>query len=49
VIYEEIAPLVASGAISIPVAGEFALDQYLGALDVASKFSGKAILKPKGR
>jgi len=49
VIYEEIAPLVASGAISIPVAGEFALDQYLGALDVASKFSGKAILRPKGR
>ena len=47
-IYEELAPLVTSGSISIPVAGEFALDQYLSAIEVASKLKGKAILKPNG-
>jgi NADPH:quinone reductase-like Zn-dependent oxidoreductase len=45
-IYEEVAPLVASGAISIPVAGEFALDQYVEALVLAAKYRGKAILRP---
>jgi NADPH:quinone reductase-like Zn-dependent oxidoreductase len=45
-IYEEVAPLVASGAISIPVAGEFRLDQYVEALALASKLKGKAILYP---
>ena len=45
-IYQEIAPLVASGAISIPVAGEFALCDYVEALALASKLKGKAILYP---
>jgi NADPH:quinone reductase-like Zn-dependent oxidoreductase len=44
--FEEIAPLVASGKIMIPVAGEFALDQYVDAIALASKYSGKAILYP---
>jgi len=44
--YEEIAPLVASGKIVIPVAGEFELDQYVDAIALASKYSGKAILYP---
>jgi NADPH:quinone reductase-like Zn-dependent oxidoreductase len=48
-IYEEIAPLVASGKIVIPVAGEFELDQYVDAIALASKYSGKAILYPNGR
>jgi NADPH:quinone reductase-like Zn-dependent oxidoreductase len=46
--YDDLAPLVASGAISFPVADRFSFDQYLGALDVASKYSGKAILTPIG-
>jgi hypothetical protein len=41
-----VAPLVASGAISIPVAGEFRLEQYAAALTLASKLKGKAILYP---
>jgi NADPH:quinone reductase-like Zn-dependent oxidoreductase len=45
-IYEELAPLVASGALSIPVAGEFALARYADALALASKLKGKAILYP---
>jgi len=45
-VYEEIAPLVVSGAISIPVAGEFALNHYVEALALASKLKGKAILYP---
>ena len=44
--YAELAPLVVSGALSFPVAGRFSFDQYLSALDVASKYSGKAILIP---
>jgi hypothetical protein len=32
--------------ISIPVAGVFALDQYVEALELASKLKGKAILYP---
>ncbi|MBV9240201.1 MAG: zinc-dependent alcohol dehydrogenase family protein [Xanthobacteraceae bacterium] len=44
--YAELVPLIASGALSFPVAGRFSFDQYLGALDVASKYSGKAILTP---
>jgi NADPH:quinone reductase-like Zn-dependent oxidoreductase len=47
-IYEELAPLVVSGAMSTPVAGVFTFDQYLDALAVAGKFSGKAILTPTG-
>lgn len=45
-IYEEIAPLVVSGAISIPVAGQFTLDQYVEALELATKLQGKAIFYP---
>jgi NADPH:quinone reductase-like Zn-dependent oxidoreductase len=36
-IYEELAPLVASGAISLPIVGEFDLDQYVEALALAAK------------
>jgi NADPH:quinone reductase-like Zn-dependent oxidoreductase len=45
-IYEELAPLVASGALSIPVAGEFPLVRHADALALASKLEGKAILCP---
>jgi NADPH:quinone reductase-like Zn-dependent oxidoreductase len=45
-IYEEIAPLVVSGAISIPVAGQFTLDQHVEALALAAKLQGKAIFHP---
>jgi NADPH:quinone reductase-like Zn-dependent oxidoreductase len=48
-IYEELAPLIASGAISMPVAGEFRLDQYPEALALAAKYSGKAIFLPNAR
>ena len=47
--FEEIAPLVASGKIVIPVAGEFALDQYVDAIALAAKYNGKAILYPNGK
>ncbi|HUN96890.1 MAG TPA: zinc-dependent alcohol dehydrogenase family protein [Bradyrhizobium sp.] len=47
--FEEIAPLVSSGKIVIPVAGEFALNQYVDAIALAAKYSGKAILYPNGR
>ena len=47
--FEEIAPLVASGKIVIPVAGEFELSQYQDAIALASKYSGKAILYPNGK
>ncbi|CAE6837557.1 zinc-dependent alcohol dehydrogenase family protein [Paraburkholderia nemoris] len=47
--FEEIAPLVASGKVVIPVAGEFELDQYVDAIALASKYNGKAILYPNGR
>ena len=45
-VYQELAPMVASGALSFPVAGEFSLEQYPEALAVAAKFRGKAIFKP---
>jgi NADPH:quinone reductase-like Zn-dependent oxidoreductase len=44
--YAELVPLVVSGALSFPVAGQFKFDQYLEALDVAAKYNGKAILTP---
>jgi NADPH:quinone reductase-like Zn-dependent oxidoreductase len=47
-LYEELAAMVASGAISIPVAGQFSFNQYQEALALAAKYSGKAILTPKG-
>lgn len=46
--YDELVPLVVSGAMAFPVAGRFRFDQYLDALDVASKYSGKAILTSQG-
>ena len=48
-IYDELAPMVAAGVISFPVAGEFGLNQYREALAVAGKFRGKAIFKPNYR
>ena len=36
----------ASGAIALPVVGEFGLDQYVDALALASKFRGKVIFRP---
>ena len=45
-LYAELAPLVASGAIALPVVGEFGLDQYVDALALASKFRGKVIFRP---
>jgi NADPH:quinone reductase-like Zn-dependent oxidoreductase len=44
--FAELAQLVASGALSFPVAGRFSFDKYLDALAVAAKYSGKAILTP---
>lgn len=44
--YAELAPLMASGALSFPVAGVFGFNQYVEALAVAAKYSGKAILTP---
>jgi NADPH:quinone reductase-like Zn-dependent oxidoreductase len=46
--FAELAALVASGALIFPVAGRFRFEQYLGALEVASRYSGKAILTPRG-
>jgi NADPH:quinone reductase-like Zn-dependent oxidoreductase len=46
--YAELAPLVVSGALAFQVAGRFTLEQYLGAIEVASKYNGKAILIPRG-
>ena len=45
-LYEEVAPLVASGAIALPIAGEYGLEQYVEALELASKFRGKVIFRP---
>jgi len=42
--YEHLAPMVASGAISAPVAGTFKFGQYAEAVAVASKNRGKALL-----
>jgi NADPH:quinone reductase-like Zn-dependent oxidoreductase len=46
--YAELAPLVVSGSLSFPVAGQFSFEQFPEAFDIASKYSGKAILTPKG-
>jgi hypothetical protein len=45
-IYEESAPLVASGATALPIVGEFGLDPYVEALTLASKLRGKVIFRP---
>jgi NADPH:quinone reductase-like Zn-dependent oxidoreductase len=46
-IYSELTPLVASGELKFPVAGQFTFDQYGEALDVAARYNGKAILTPR--
>jgi mitochondrial enoyl-[acyl-carrier protein] reductase / trans-2-enoyl-CoA reductase len=48
-VYGELAPMIASGAISLPVVGEFDLEQYREALVLAGKFKGKVIFRPNGR
>ncbi len=45
-LYAELAPLVAAGAITLEIAGEFALDQYVEALALAAKLRGKVIFHP---
>ncbi|GAB1824274.1 zinc-dependent alcohol dehydrogenase family protein [Herbidospora sp. RD11066] len=45
-LYQEVAPFVASGAISFPVAGRYGLEQYPEALAAAGKYHGKAIFEP---
>jgi NADPH:quinone reductase-like Zn-dependent oxidoreductase len=45
-VYEALLPLIASGALSFPVVGEFTFEQYKEALGVAAKLSGKVILRP---
>jgi NADPH:quinone reductase-like Zn-dependent oxidoreductase len=47
--YEELASLVASGALSFPVVDQYSFEQYPEALAVAAKYSGKAILRPDSR
>jgi NADPH:quinone reductase-like Zn-dependent oxidoreductase len=44
--FDELASMVSSGALSLPVAGEYGFDQVQDAIGVASKYNGKAILKP---
>ena len=44
--YNQLAKVVATGAIKLPIAGEFTLDQYAEALARAAEFRGKVILKP---
>ncbi|MGW6740717.1 zinc-dependent alcohol dehydrogenase family protein [Streptomyces sp. NPDC055025] len=48
-IYEELAPLMASGALAIPVEATFGLEQYADALALAGKYRGKVIFRPNGR
>ena len=48
-VYQELAPIVASGALSFPIVGEYSLEQYPEALAVAAKYRGKAIFKPNAR
>ena len=44
--YEHLAPMIASGAISAPVAGTYRFAEYGQALKTAAKFAGKVILRP---
>jgi NADPH:quinone reductase-like Zn-dependent oxidoreductase len=44
--YDHLTPLVASGAISAPVAGTFRFAQYAEAVAAASKLRGRALLTP---
>lgn len=45
-LYEELAAMVASGAISLPVAGRFGFERHADAIALAARYSGKAILTP---
>jgi NADPH:quinone reductase-like Zn-dependent oxidoreductase len=45
-ICERLAPLVASGAIAVPVAGTFPLAQYPQAFALAAQYRGKAMFRP---
>jgi NADPH:quinone reductase-like Zn-dependent oxidoreductase len=47
-ICEELAPMIASGEISMPIAGVYGLDQHTEALSVASNYRGKAIFRRNG-
>ncbi|MET8412587.1 zinc-dependent alcohol dehydrogenase family protein [Streptomyces sp. NPDC005195] len=47
--YQDLAELVASGALSLPVIGEFTLEQYPEALALAGEYRGKVIFKPNVR
>jgi NADPH:quinone reductase-like Zn-dependent oxidoreductase len=44
--YELLAPMIASGAISAPVAATYAFDKYPEAIGTAAKFSGKVLFTP---
>lgn len=44
--YDRLAPLVASGAISTPIAGTYSFAQFAEAVAVASKNRGKALFRP---
>ena len=44
--YEHLAPMIASGAITAPVAGTYSFAHYRQALANAAKFAGKVILQP---
>jgi NADPH:quinone reductase-like Zn-dependent oxidoreductase len=48
-VFDELLPLLESGALSTPIAGMFGFDQHLEALDTAAKLGGKAILTPRRR
>jgi NADPH:quinone reductase-like Zn-dependent oxidoreductase len=44
--YDRLAPLVASGAISTPIAGTYSFAQFADAVAAASKNRGKALFRP---
>jgi NADPH:quinone reductase-like Zn-dependent oxidoreductase len=44
--YDELAKMVASGDLSLPVAKEFSFTEHQEAFAVAAKYNGKALLKP---
>ena len=47
--YDELASMVASGALSFPVADEYSFEQYPEALATAAQYNGKAIFRPNSR
>lgn len=44
--YEELADLVASGAITVPIAATYSFEQYADAIDAAAQWQGKVLLTP---